>query len=139
MFRRIMVAYDESPEAARALRAAIELTKSLSGELLVVSVVEPLPIYFSFSTLAQPAVDWKEEKRTTYTDLQTEARRLATDAGVPFSAELVDGDEVGSIVGSAVKHRVDLLVLGLHRHRWLVGHTAQDLAERAPCSLLGVK
>jgi nucleotide-binding universal stress UspA family protein len=63
MFHKIMVAYDESSEAGRALRASIELAKTLSAELSVVSVLEPPPGYYSFAVSAVPAFNWTEEKR----------------------------------------------------------------------------
>ena len=49
MFHKIMVAYDESAEAGRALQASIELAKTLGAELTVVTVLEPLPGYYSFA------------------------------------------------------------------------------------------
>src|SRR3979411_736335 len=55
MFHKIMVAYDESSEAARALRASIDLAKALRAELNVVTVLEPIPGYYSFAVSAVPA------------------------------------------------------------------------------------
>jgi nucleotide-binding universal stress UspA family protein len=92
MFRKIMVAYDESSEAGRALRASIELAKTLSAELRVVSVLEPPPGYYSFAVSAIPAFHWTEEKRVKYCALQAEARQQATAAGVVLDAELIGGD-----------------------------------------------
>jgi len=140
MFHKIMVAYDESPEAGRALPASIELAKVLGAELSVVTVLEPLPIYYSFATIAAPAIHWTEEKRTKYSALQAEARQEALAEGIVLDAELISGDEVGSIVECAKRHHSDLLVLGMRQHSWLIaGHTAQDVAERAPCAVLGIK
>jgi nucleotide-binding universal stress UspA family protein len=140
MFHKIMVAYDESSEAGRALRASIELAKTLSAELSVVTVLEPIPGYYSFAVSAVPAFKWTEEKRVRYRALQDKARQQAKTAGVVLDAELVSGDEVGTIVDCAKKHHSDLLVLGLRKHSWLMtGHTAQDIAERAPCAVLGIK
>ena len=62
-FHKIMVAYDDSPEAGRALRMAIELATALQAELSVVTVLEPLPIYYSFAMIGAPAVNWTEERR----------------------------------------------------------------------------
>jgi nucleotide-binding universal stress UspA family protein len=140
MFHKIMVAFDESSEAGRALRASIELAKALSAELCVVSVVEPLPGYYSFAVSVEPALNWTEEKRVRFSSLQVEARQQAKNAGVVLDAELISGDEVGSIVECAKRHHSDLLVLGMRKHSWLMaGHTAQDIAERAPCAVLGIK
>ena len=139
MFRNIMVAFDESTEAKKALNTAIELAKALSAELDVVTILEPLPIYFSFSTLAAPVIDWRDERRTRCIALQIEARQLAEVAGIIFRTELVSGDEVSSIIECAKKYRADLLVLGMRKHRLLIGHTTHDIAEHSPCPLLGVR
>jgi len=139
MFHKIMVAYDESPEAGRALRASIELAKELHAELTVVTVLEPLPVYYSFATSALSAVHWTEKKREKYSALQAEAREQAEAAGLVPDAELVSGDEVGSIIGCTKKYHCDLLVLGMPQHKILMGHTARDIAERAPCALLGIR
>jgi len=140
MFHKIMVAYDESSEAGRALRASIELAKTLSAELSVVTVLEPIPGYYSFAVSAVPAFNWTEEKRVRYSALQDKARQQAKTAGVVLDAALVSGDEVGTIVDCAKKHHSDLLVLGMRKHGWLMaGHTAKDIAERAPCAVLGIK
>jgi NAD(P)-dependent dehydrogenase (short-subunit alcohol dehydrogenase family) len=86
------------------------------------------------------AWNWTEEKRVRYSALQAEARQQAKATGVVLDAELISGDEVGSIVECAKRHHSDLLVLGLRKHSWLMeGHTAQDIAERAPCAVLGIK
>jgi NAD(P)-dependent dehydrogenase (short-subunit alcohol dehydrogenase family) len=84
--------------------------------------------------------NWTEEKRVRYSALQAEARQQAQAAGIVLDADLISGDEVGSIVKCARRHHADLLVLGMRKHSWLMtGHTAQDIAERAPCAVLGIK
>ena len=140
MIRKILVAYDESAEAGRALQASIELAKTLGAELSVVTVLEPLPGYYSFAVSSVPAWNWTEEKRIRYGTLQAEARQQAKAAGVVFDAELINGDEVNTIVECAKRHHSDLLVLGMRKHSWLMtGHTSQDVAELAPCAVLGIK
>jgi nucleotide-binding universal stress UspA family protein len=140
MIHKIMVAYDESAEAGRALQASIELAKTLGAELTVVTVLEPLAGYYSFAASVVPAWDWTEEKRVRYSALQAGARQQATASGVVFDAELINGDEVNAIVECAKRHHSDLLVLGMRKHSWLMtGHTSQDVAERAPCAVLGIK
>jgi nucleotide-binding universal stress UspA family protein len=139
MFQRIMVAYDESLEAERALRVAIELAKAFGAELKVVTVFEPLPTYFSFAVSATYAADWKDEKQARYIALQEQARQQAYLAGLHLDTELIHGDEVGTIIECAKKYRADLLVLGMRKHTILTGHTGQEVVERSPCALLGVR
>jgi nucleotide-binding universal stress UspA family protein len=108
----------------------------------VVTVLEPLPSYYSFAMSAVPAVHWTEteEKRARYSALQAEARQQAKAAGLVIDAELISGDEVGTIIDCTKRHHSDLLVLGMRKHGWLMaGHRAKDLTERAPCALLGIR
>ena len=65
-----MVAFDESSEASRALRASIDLAKALRAELNVVTLLEPIPGYYSFAVSAVSAWNWTEEKRVRYSALQ---------------------------------------------------------------------
>jgi nucleotide-binding universal stress UspA family protein len=139
MFRRITVAFDESAEAGRALQAAIELAKSLHASLTVISVIEPAPIYFSFSTSVAPYIRWSDEMRNRYITLQEKARKFAEDAGLSIEAELSKGAEVEGILEAAKHNQSDLLVIGMPKHNWIIGHTAQEVAERVPCALLGIR
>jgi len=59
------------------------------------------------------AWNWTEEKRVRYSALQAEARQQAQAAGIVLDADLISGDEVGSIVKCARRHHADLLVLGM--------------------------
>jgi nucleotide-binding universal stress UspA family protein len=140
MFHKIMVAYDDSPEAGRALKVAIELARGVGAELGVATVLEPIPSYFSFAVSANLALDWTENKRARCIRLQAQARRRAAAAGLYLDTHLISGDEVAGILECARRYNSDLLVLGMRKHNWLrVGHTAKDIAERAPCALLGIR
>lgn len=54
MFRKILIAYDESPESGRALLTGIQLAKSLNAELRAVSVQENLPPYAGYIDAEAP-------------------------------------------------------------------------------------
>ena len=66
----------------------------------MVTVLEPIPGYYSFAVSAVPAWNWTEEKRVRYSALQAEARQQAKAAGIVLDADLISGDEVGSIVNA---------------------------------------
>jgi nucleotide-binding universal stress UspA family protein len=139
MFRRISVAFDESEEAGRALQTACELAKSLGASLHVISVIEPPPIYFSFSTLAAPYNRWTEEMQTRYTTLQSKARKLAENEGLALETTISSGDEVDSILTATRHSQSDLLIIGMPKHSWIIGHTAQRISEGVSCALLGIR
>jgi nucleotide-binding universal stress UspA family protein len=142
MFRTIMVAYDESREAAHALASAIELAKPLGAHLKIVTVVEPLRSFYDIAAMVSPSVlsDGLEDKRSRLRILQQNAIKRATSAGVKAEAILVDGGEVSGIVRAAQREHADLLVIGLPKHSGLgaFASTAHDVADHTPCPLLEV-
>jgi nucleotide-binding universal stress UspA family protein len=138
VFQKIVVAYDGSQKADRALNVGIELAKALGSELKIVTVVEPLSVYFKFAMTKEWVGDWKHEKEAQYTALQKHARRQAAAAGLHVDTEMIHGDKVGSIIECTLKHHADLLIFGMGKHTSSIGRTGWDVAERSPCALLGV-
>ena len=142
MFHTIMVAYDESREAAHALASAIELAKPLGAHLKIVTVVEALPAFYNIAAIVSPSVvdESLEGKRSQLRTLQQSAVKRATAAGVNADAILVDGAEVSGIVRAAQLEHAHLLVIGHPKHHRLgaFNSTARDVADHTPCPLLEV-
>jgi len=144
MFKRILVAYDESPASGRALRTGIHLAKSLNAELRAVSIQEKLPPYSGFIDAEIPGgtAFLQEQASEYYRKLQTGAQEVARQEGIVLTTELVEGDEVDAIVEYAQRTHSDLLVVGMHRHLLLLSrlwnHTAHDLSQRVASNILGV-
>ena len=91
MFRKITIAFDESPEAGRALQAAVELAKSLHASLTVISVIEPAPIYFSFSALAKLRGKLRSARLVRYRE--SSGCTLRTMGGKRFGSALTQSGE----------------------------------------------
>lgn len=144
MFKRILVAYDESPASGRALLTGIHLAKSLNAELRAVSIQEKLPSYSGYVDAEVPGGTALLQQQATeyYRKLQIDALEAARQQGVGLTMELVEGDEVQAIVEGAQRTHSDLLVVGIHRHPLLVNrlwnHTAHDLSQRVASDILGV-
>ena len=144
MYKKMMVAYDESPEAKRALTRAIELAKVMGAELRLVTVCEPLPAYVAYADVAFPGSKrmLAEERQAFYRKLQEEARERAAESGLVADGVIVEGDEVQSIVDSITSWHADLLVIGRRHHSspltriW--GGTVHEIAERTRCNILAV-
>jgi hypothetical protein len=56
MFQKVVAAYNESPEAERALISAIRLTKIMNGELAAITVMADLPAYTAFASVGDPSL-----------------------------------------------------------------------------------
>ncbi len=143
MFRKIAVAYNESVEAEHALVCAIKLAKTLGAELSTITAASELPAYTAFAGAADPALSrvLANDHEKFYKALQEKARSSAQLHGVELQSHLVEGREVEAIVNFLRMHKADLLVIGLHQRDLYLARlwsTVYELAQEAPCSVLGV-
>lgn len=143
MFTKVAVAYDESPEARRALSAAITLTKCLGAALQTITVMEQLPAYTAYGTAADASIKTilEDDRSKFYEKLQAEARATAAKHGVEIVTNVIEGEEADSIVHFVCEHKIDLLVIGIHRRQSRVTRmwsTVYTIAQNVPCSVLGV-
>lgn len=143
MFKKIAVAYNQSPEASRALAQAIDLAKVVGAELHAVTVLEDLPSYTAFAAAADSTLTVKliEDAQDQCKLLQSDARQCALRKGIELKTHLLDGDPCQSIVHFLLDTKADLVVIGLHRnasHISRLWSTVYEVALDAPCSVLGV-
>jgi len=144
MFKKIAVAFDESPEAGRAFRSALTLAKFSSAQIHLITVLENFPAYMSYVASFAPDVPvmLRNEKRNFYVDLQGKAKAEADRAGVSLIPEITEGDVSAELLRVIEEIKPDLLVVGLcHDHGAvgrLMGGTAHSMAVHAKCNLMGV-
>ena len=70
MFRRLLVAFDGSPHAQRALAEAVDLAQTNSGRLTLMTVV-PEPSTWALGSGYEPAVDMHDLSRQIEREYQT--------------------------------------------------------------------
>jgi nucleotide-binding universal stress UspA family protein len=143
MFKNIAVAYNESPEAEHALNCAIQLAQSVGAELSTISVEAELPAYTAFAAAGDPSLPQilEADRDQYYRVLGDKARASARLHGMELQCHVVQGREVQAIVRLLRTHQADLLVIGLHQKNLYLARlwsTVYELAQEAPCSVLGV-
>jgi nucleotide-binding universal stress UspA family protein len=143
MFRRIVVAYNESPESGRALACAIGLAGGLHAELQTVTVMADLPAYTAFAGATDPSLSrvLKQDQLRFYQELQEKARVQVQGHDIELQSHLIEGHEVEAILDFLRRQKADLLVIGLHPRDLYIARlwsTVYGLAQDAPCSVLGV-
>ena len=143
MFRKIAIAYNESAEAQRALASAILLARSLNAELVTITVMADLPSYTAFASAGDPSLPQvlRADREKFYEALHDKATASARDQGLILTSHTVQGSAVEAIVKVLRASRADLLVIGLHQRDSYIARlwsTVYELAQEAPCSVLGV-
>ena len=143
MFRKITVAYNGSPEAARALAQSIHLAKALGAGLCVITVQQDLPPYTAYAAAADSSLSRAliDDQKVHCARLHSEARETALREGVKLETHLLEGNAVDTVIRFLLDSKTDLLVIGLHRHASHISRlwsTVYEVALDAPCSVLGV-
>jgi nucleotide-binding universal stress UspA family protein len=143
MFRKIVVAFNDSQESQRALASAVKLAVTLHAELQAVTVMQDLPAYTAYASVVDASSTrvLEDDRRKFYEQLQEKARAFAQRSGIVLHAHLIGGRHVESIVAFLREIEADLLVIGLHQrdlHISRLWSTVYELAQDAPCSVLGV-
>lgn len=129
---KIVVAYDASPSAERALNAAIVIGRQFNSEILIVQAISP-------DEAASSSTGLRDERTRDLNDIE-EARRRITKAGLS-SRGIVRNGIVGDVVFSVCcEEHADLLVLGAYGYglqdRPALGSTAEYLLRSVPCPTL---
>ena len=144
MFKKIIVAFDESPEAAHALTTAIDLAKQLNAQLHLVTVREPLPAYLAYAEAGFPGAERSvsDERLLFYRNLHHKAQTQAEAQGLHIEGDIIEGTEVDSLSDCIQKWQADLLVIGRRHHSSAFARfstsTVYAVAERTRCSILAV-
>lgn len=144
-YRRILVAVDGSPAAAKGLREAVRLAKSEEAELCIFHVVNE---FYAFATpeAAGNFADLVPALREGGKRVLAKARAQAEKQGVKARVvmrETVGGAAADAIVREARKQRADLIVLGTHGRRgvrrMVLGSDAEQVVRTAPVPVLLVR
>jgi nucleotide-binding universal stress UspA family protein len=105
--KRILVAYDDTDSARRALDRAAELAKAFGAEVIVTSVA-PLLVG---SPRATGPIDPTDSPQHHAEELET-ARELLRERGVEAALAPATGDPAGAISMVADERDADLVVVG---------------------------
>jgi nucleotide-binding universal stress UspA family protein len=136
-WKTIVVGYDETDPAKRALEQAVELARLLKAKLVVTSVAPVLSGMAASRGIGpyDPA-DPPEEHREEL----AHARDFLVDKGVAAEFELTLGHPADAIVELAEKHGAELIVVGTREpgfvERLLGGSVSRAVSKRAHCDVL---
>ncbi len=140
MFKRILVAIDDSGCAQSALALAIELATVHQAKLIIVRVVDPIeasaPAMDPYGSI-QPFMEGLVENAHELID---QATVRATAAGILADGRVLTGAPIPTLVELADREKVDLIALGSHGRkglsRLLVGSVAEGVMRESSCPTL---
>jgi nucleotide-binding universal stress UspA family protein len=139
MFKKILIGYDGSDGAKKALTKGIEIAKASGAEIYILSVGR-IPEYAEIISEVEEA---KEQAQKFYEKIQKEAYDTANKEGISCKTLIKYGKPGDVIVDTATEIGADLIIVGVHKHsalkRRLLGATADKVVDNTTCSVLVVK
>ncbi|GIW29686.1 MAG: universal stress protein [Meiothermus sp.] len=142
MYKRILIPTDGSAPSETAVKAGLELAKSLGAETTLLYVVEPVMARILIGPETIPYYpDLTRDLEIAGKQALERAEGFAQYLGVPAKTELKQGNAAQVIVEEAAGH--DLVVMGTHGRsgldRLLLGSVTQKVLQRSPKPMLVVR
>jgi nucleotide-binding universal stress UspA family protein len=139
MYRKILIAYNGTPESRSALDEAVRLAPDTSVEVHLAGVVH-YPSAYLLAGEYVPEVALADEREHMVSDLKEAHAKLAA-KGVNVVDHLVVGEPIEVMTKLVTELGIDLLILGHPRSksfalRWWRGSVDTMLIERVRCSIL---
>ena len=141
--RKIIVAFDGSNDAVKAISLACALTLKFGSELIVVHVFSSPSVGYS-ATSGMPIPDYKaleDAKRASAKEVLSKGIQLATKEGVEAKGELIEAPSVvEGLVEFAGNEKADLVVTGTRGmtgfKKLIMGSVSSGLVNHAHCPVL---
>jgi nucleotide-binding universal stress UspA family protein len=140
-FRRILAPTDFSPLSERGVAEAASLARSLGAELVLLHVVEPAVIGADLYGAAAMATVLEEVQQSSRQALARAVDKIKK-RGQRCRGVIANGGAATTIVETAARLRIDLIVLATHGRsgfsHLLLGSVAERVVRSATCPVLTV-
>ena len=140
MFKKILVAVDQSTVSAQPVDVAVQLAAQLGARIAVVHVVDDALAFVPDLVIADPAL-MTRLRRDGAAAVEAACGRIPPE--LPLERILVEGEPSEMIIATAREWRADLIVLGNDSRgrlaHFLLGSTADSVIRRASCPVVAVR
>jgi nucleotide-binding universal stress UspA family protein len=138
VFRKVLIGFDGSPAARKALQAALDLAQRYGAAVTALAVVRP-PEFAELEAEVNAAL---AEARGPLAEAFRWARAEARRAGVSLETRIQAGHPADTLVRVAREEGFDLIVLGRRGltpvQRWMLGSVSERVLRYAHCPVMVV-
>lgn len=131
---RILIVTDGSSYSHAATMKALDFALAYGSELSVVSVVDVPPEFYGE---APEAVEGLINNARRYVE---KVRKMAEATGIKVDTWVKEGEAYETIVGFALEHKIDMMIMGSHGRtglrRLMMGSVAEKVIGHAHCPVL---
>ncbi len=144
MYKRILVGFDDSDVARRALDEALELAKETAAAVRVIHAVDVMLL--STGEVYMDLEAYRRERMAAGQEVLERASVIARDLGVEVETALIEVEGTqfsNAIIAEAKRWSAELIVLGTHGRgalaHLLMGSVAERVVRHSPAPVLLVK
>lgn len=139
MFKNILLAFDGSEHSSKAAKLAGEICRSMSSDLWLITVFDPIPGYIGQPYLDQAIAQRMETAEAVLKDAVVQIGEITG----KMTTELLEGPVAEAILGVIDAREIDLVIMGtrgLSRLQGLVvGSQSQKVIQHATCPVMLVR
>lgn len=142
---KILIAVDDSPHSARAVRFVARMRWPAGSRVIVANVLVPAltPPSAGVESGVPLLIEVSEPQRRVAAALVAKAEAALREAGLAAESRTPTGDAREALLQLIAHERVDLVVLGSHGRtglsKLLLGSVSSHVVTHAHCSVLVVK
>lgn len=138
VFRNILVGYDGSAQAEKAVSVAFSIAANMDSEVLLFAVARP----------PEPATSVEvhavlDDAKEHYEEGFSRIMALARDKGISIKTEIAVGHPAEQIIHRAETGKVDLVVLGRRGtsmfEKWILGSVSERVLRYAHCPVMVIR
>jgi len=138
-YKRILVPFDGSVLAEKALLPAVNIAESMASEVICLRVITDLTINLD-PRLNQQLIEARENAASIYLN---SLRHRFSKTKTHINVSTVIGSPAKTIINYAKEHGIDLIVITSHGHtglkQWVYGSVAIKILRQAPCDTLLIR
>jgi nucleotide-binding universal stress UspA family protein len=137
--KKVLIALDYDATSKKVAEEGYSLAQSMNAEPILLHVISELPVYYSDSNYNHEfKVDMLGDlNKTSQAFLDKVKKHLGND---DIQTVLIEGEVADSILKTAKKMDVDIIVMGSHSRKWLesiiLGSQAEDILTNSPIPVL---
>lgn len=143
LFRKVVVAVDDSDPADAAAALAGRLSRTLGTRCVICSVVDSRDLYEKAATYGYDPTSLADEMRAHAADVADRARMHADFDPDATSVAIVEDEPARGVIEEAVRQRADAIVMGSHGRRGVqrlfLGSIAEHVLRHSPVPVLVVR
>jgi nucleotide-binding universal stress UspA family protein len=137
-FRKILVGFDGSAQAAKAVETAFSLAQALDGHVILLAVARPPEPATSVELHAM-----LDDAREHYEQDFVKFRAKAQEQGLELETAIAVGHPAEQIIRRAEADHVDLILLGRRGmsrfEKWILGSISERVLRYAHCPVMVVR